>query len=196
VPQAAASTSGATAAKATRAAKTAQSTTAKAQPQLFRSLSLSQRVGVHKQNAHRFRSTLRFFRNHPGLLRSVEHRPIARAAVRRASRGLERSAHSIDALQHEIARRQAHRLAKASPRTAICQVFGRYCQEALAVAQCESGHSTTAQNGQYLGLFQMGSYERSMFGHGATAYAQARAAHEYFLLSGRDWSPWSCKPSY
>ncbi len=83
------------------------------------------------------------------------------------------------------------------PRTAICDVFGpRYCQQALSVSLCESGHSTTAQNGQYLGLFQMGSYEREMFGHGSTAYAQAVAAHEYFELSGRDWSPWSCKPSY
>ena len=31
-----------------------------------------------------------------------------------------------------------------------------------------------AQNGQYLGLFQMGSYERQLFGHGETAHEQAR----------------------
>ena len=127
---------------------------------------------------------------------AAKHRPIARAAVRRANSRLAHTTHSIDALRHEIARRRANRLAKASPSEAICLVFGRYCREALAVAKCESGHSTTAQNGQYLGLFQMGSHERRTFGHGATAYAQARAAHKYFVLSGRDWSPWSCKPWY
>ncbi len=66
----------------------------------------------------------------------------------------------------------------------------------VAVAWCESGLTTTAQNGQYLGLFQMGSSERRLFGHGQTARAQAAAAHEYFVHSGRDWSPWSCKPGY
>jgi len=65
---------------------------------------------------------------------------------------------------------------------------------ALSVARCESGLTTRARNGEYLGLFQMGSTERRLFGHGATAIAQARAAHRYFVYSGRDWSPWSCKP--
>ena len=62
------------------------------------------------------------------------------------------------------------------------------------VARCESRLTTSAQNGQYLGLFQMGSSERRLFGHGTTAIAQVRAAHRYFVASGRDWSPWSCKP--
>jgi hypothetical protein len=91
--------------------------------------------------------------------------------------------------------REARRRA-ALPKVAICNVFGRYCREALAVAWCESRHSTTAQNGQYLGLFQMGWNERRLFGHGSSARAQAVAAHRYFVLSGRDWSPWSCKPGY
>jgi hypothetical protein len=64
------------------------------------------------------------------------------------------------------------------------------------VSWCESKHSTTAQNGQYLGLFQMGWNERRLFGHGSTPRKQALAAHRYFVVSGRDWSPWSCKPSY
>jgi hypothetical protein len=79
------------------------------------------------------------------------------------------------------------------PRAAICEVFDSYCDEAVAVAWCESRLTTTAQNGQYLGLFQMGSYERSLFGHGRTAHEQATAAHRYFVLSGRDWSPWGCR---
>lgn len=77
--------------------------------------------------------------------------------------------------------------------TAICYVFGSYCKQALAVAWCESKYHRTAQNGQYLGLFQMGDSERRLFGHGPTPLEQARAAHRYFVASGRDWSPWSCR---
>lgn len=80
-----------------------------------------------------------------------------------------------------------------SPRAAICDVFDSYCREAVAVAWCESRLTTTAANGQYRGLFQMGSYERGLFGHGDTAHEQALAAQRYFVLSGRDWSPWGCR---
>jgi hypothetical protein len=83
-----------------------------------------------------------------------------------------------------------------SPGKAVCYVFGDYCGEALRVARCESGLRTSAQNGQYLGMFQMGSSERRLFGHGETALAQARAAYRYFVRSGRNWGPWSCKPWY
>lgn len=86
------------------------------------------------------------------------------------------------------------RTLNASPRRAICWVFGEDCREAVAVARCESTMRPTAQNGQYLGLFQMGSWERSLFGHGQTPLEQARAAHRYFVRSGSDWSPWTCKP--
>lgn len=80
------------------------------------------------------------------------------------------------------------------PKTAICHIFGSYCSQALRVSECESGYSIWAQNGQYLGLFQMGSSERRMFGHSNTAVGQAYSAYKYFVLSGKDWSPWSCKP--
>lgn len=79
-------------------------------------------------------------------------------------------------------------------RRIICQTFGSYCQQALRVSFCESRHHTWARNGQYLGLFQMGSNERRIYGHGDSALAQAQAAWRYFVASGRDWSPWSCKP--
>ncbi len=84
--------------------------------------------------------------------------------------------------------------AERSVPLAICSVFGdRYCAQALRVAWCESHLTTTARNGQYLGLFQMGSWERRTFGHGSSALAQARAAYRYFVQSGKDWSPWSCR---
>jgi hypothetical protein len=76
----------------------------------------------------------------------------------------------------------------------IRYVFGEYAEQALAVAECESGLSRHAHNGQYLGIFQMGDFARSTYGHGETFLAQARAAHRYFVASGRDWSPWACQP--
>lgn len=84
--------------------------------------------------------------------------------------------------------------AERDPDVAIRVVFGRYAAEALRVSSCESGRRTWASNGQYLGTFQMGDYARSLYGHGSDALTQARAAHAYFVASGRDWSPWSCKP--
>lgn len=76
----------------------------------------------------------------------------------------------------------------------IRHVFKGYGQQAVRVSRCESGLRTWARNGQYLGLFQMGSSERRIYGHGNDAWAQTRAAYRYFVDSGRDWSPWSCKP--
>ena len=77
---------------------------------------------------------------------------------------------------------------------AITTVFGPYAQQALRVAYCESHYNVWARNGQYLGLFQMGSYARSRFGHTWDPWGQARAAYRYFVLAGRDWSPWACRP--
>lgn len=86
---------------------------------------------------------------------------------------------------------------------AIRVVFGAHAADAVKVAKCEStandntpwpDHGTYAANGQYLGLFQMGSSERETYGHGSTARAQADAAFRYFEASGRDWSPWECQP--
>jgi hypothetical protein len=82
----------------------------------------------------------------------------------------------------------------SDPVAAIRMVFGPYADEAVRVARCESGFSTSAANGQYQGLFQMGARERALYGDGPSALEQARAAYAYFTVSGRDWSPWSCKP--
>jgi hypothetical protein len=84
--------------------------------------------------------------------------------------------------------------AQADPVTAIGIVFGRYTQQALRVAHCESRYDVNARNGQYLGLFQMGSYERATYGHGSTPLAQARAAYRYFSATRYTWGPWQCKP--
>lgn len=75
-------------------------------------------------------------------------------------------------------------------------MFGPYASQAIRVAYCETGGTFNiyARNGQYLGLFQMGASERRLYGHGWNVWDQARSAYRYFVASGRDWSPWSCKP--
>jgi hypothetical protein len=141
----------------------------------------------------KYRGTVRFFKTHRSLLSASDRRRDATAALAHAKRRVNQLTTTVGALRAKIDARDARRLADLKPRAAICAVFGDYCQEAVAVAWCESHLSTTAENGQYLGLFQMGSYERRLFGHGETAHAQAVAAHRYFVRSGRDWSPWSCR---
>ena len=152
-------------------------------------LNLDQRLSRVTRRARQHRNVLRYYK------RNVAKHGHGHAKVRVAERRLAMAYRSRAVLRRAVARREARRLAAAPPRVAICHVFGqRHCREALSVSWCESRHSTRAQNGQYLGLFQMGSWERQRFGHGATAHAQAKAAHRYFALTGRDWSPWSCKP--
>src|SRR5262245_47006342 len=63
---------------------------------------------------------------------------------------------------------------QARARPIICRVFGPHCAEALAVSWCESHWYIWATNGQYRGLFQMGSWERRRYGHGPGAWRQAR----------------------
>lgn len=84
--------------------------------------------------------------------------------------------------------------ATAPPRRAIRCAFPIRFREARRVAWCESRWIPWASNGQYLGIFQMGSAERSRYGHGPTPLEQARAARRYFDAVGRHWGPWACKP--
>jgi hypothetical protein len=159
---------------------------------------LQTRLARHVATMRKDQSVIRFFDTHRWLLTDPRFASEARLRLSIAQRRLATTrARAARARAQLAARKAAARrvaLIRSSPRAAICHTFGRYCAEALAVARCESGLHTTARNGQYLGLFQMGSSERRLFGHGSTPIAQARAAHRYFVASGRDWSPWSCKP--
>jgi len=80
----------------------------------------------------------------------------------------------------------------ASPASIICSVFGAHCSEAISVANCESHLNVYARNGQYLGLFQFGSFARAHYGFAWDALTQARAAYRYWRDAG--WSPWQCQP--
>jgi hypothetical protein len=148
-------------------------------------------------------SVIRFFDTHRWLLTDPRFEKEAHLRLGVARRTLAVSKAKATRTRLALARRKAQadrrRLLASferSPQKAICHVFGSYCGQALRVARCESGYSVNAQNGQYLGLFQMGSSERRIFGHGESALEQAQAAYRYFVRSGRDWSPWSCKPWY
>jgi hypothetical protein len=152
----------------------------------------------HVRTMQKSTNVVRFFEGHRWLLADPVVGPRARMLLRSHRANVRRLTQRVANLRVRLAeRREARRLQaieRAGPRTAICHVFGRYCGQALRVARCESNFRLHARNGQYRGLFQMGSSERHRFGHGTSAFAQATAAHRYFVLSGRDWSPWSCKP--
>jgi hypothetical protein len=141
-------------------------------------------------------SVIRFFAEHRWLLSDPRVGKEATLRLRIAKHSLAASRAKAARTRAEAESRRLAAELRGSPAKAICHVFGRYCGQALRVARCESGYSVNAQNGQYLGLFQMGSNERRLFGHGADALQQAKAAYRYFVRSGRDWSPWSCKPWY
>ena len=156
-------------------------------------MTLDERLERKLTALRKYRGTIRFFENHRSLLASGESRRRrsrrSRCARPRAAAHDERRrapredpcTRRAEAGEAPPAQGDLHRLRLVLPR------------RQLAIAWCESRLDTTAQNGQYLGLFQMGSYERSLFGHGATAHDQALAAHRYFVRSGRDWSPWGCR---
>lgn len=84
-----------------------------------------------------------------------------------------------------------------TPEGAIRFVFGRYADEALSVAWCESRLDVWATNGQYVNILQMGYNERRAYGWhvaGSPPLVAARAAYRYFAATGYDWSPWQCRP--
>lgn len=147
--------------------------------------------------------TLRWFERHPWLLQpSLPGQPVVTAATRRrAWRVVRFNRARIAWTRRELretraALDQLRRPAALGPVSAIRVVFGSYADEGIRVADCETGRtwSLASTNGQYLGMFQMGEQERATYGHGTTALDQARAAYRYFVATGKDWSPWECKP--
>ena len=163
------------------------------------SADLGRQLARHLTSMKKDTSVIRFFDKHRWLLTHPRFEKEATLRLGAARRSLAATKAKAARARAELARRKREQLVSElgrSPEKAICHVFGDYCGQALCVARCESGYRTTAQNGQYLGIFQMGHSERRLFGHGVSALDQARAAYRYFVRSGRDWSPWSCKPWY
>jgi hypothetical protein len=180
---------------ATQAAAAAMEvqTTATRKANAERVMTLDERLEHKLAAVRKYRGTIRFFQTHRTLLGTAEMRTAAKSALAHAERRMQQLTKTIARVRAKVRARDVRHLEGLPPKAAICSVFGSDCREAVAVARCESRLRTTAQNGQYLGLFQMGSYERQLFGHGSSARDQAIAARRYFLRSGRDWSPWSCR---
>lgn len=173
---------------------------------------LDRRLTGESARIRRSQSVIRFFGNHRRLLTHPRFGPVARERLAAAKRRRARAQARATALRHAIAARRraaglppvlprperTQRIARPAraltPQAVICRVFGPRCREALRVAHCESRYRTDARNGQYLGLFQMGNWARSTYGHGTSAALQAKAAYRLFVDTGRSWRPWSCKP--
>jgi len=159
---------------------------------------LSAQLTRHLATMKKDQQVLTFLETHKWLLSDPRFQDSAQEQLRLHTISLARVRQQAAAAKLALTRKaKARRLAAveaAKPESVICRVFGPYCREALAVSRCESGLSTTAQNGQYLGLFQMGTTARQLYGHGPSALEQAKAAHRYFVDSGHAWGPWSCKP--
>jgi hypothetical protein len=156
-------------------------------------LTLDQQLERKLAALRKYGGAIRFYQTHRSLLSRGAKQEHAKSNLAYAERRVRQLSKTVATLRLKLHARDARQLASLPPRKAICAVFADECRSAIAFAWCESHLQTTAQNGQYLGLFQMGSYERQLFGHGPTAHAQAVAAHRYFVRSGRDWSPWSCR---
>jgi hypothetical protein len=73
---------------------------------------------------------------------------------------------------------------------AVCYYFKGNCGTAMQIVRCETGgtYYPWASNGQYLGIFQMGSVERATYGYGSNVWAQAKAAYAYYSHAG--FGPW------
>ena len=179
--------------QAAAAAMQGESAHASRKASVERVVTLDERLERKLAALRKYRGTIRFFESRRTLLASGVQQVKAQTSLADARARVRQLTKTVASLRAKIQARDARQLAELPPRRAICSVFGPYCEEAVAVAWCESHLTTTAQNGQYLGLFQMGSQERGLFGHGTSAHAQALAAHRYFVVSGRDWSPWSCR---
>lgn len=67
----------------------------------------------------------------------------------------------------------------------------------MQIVKCETGSTywPWASNGQYKGIFQMGSHERAIYGHGNNVWAQAKAAYAYYKVAGfyNPWLKWQPK---
>ncbi len=85
----------------------------------------------------KYRGTIRFFKTHRTLL-STDHRAAAGSKLAYAERRVRQLEKTIAVLRSRVRARDARRFAAMPPKAAICSVFGSYCDEAVAVARCES----------------------------------------------------------
>ena len=140
----------------------------------------------------RYRGTIRFYETHRSLLSSSGRRVDVSSALAYAKQRVHQLTKTVEALRAKVHTRDARKLASLTPKAAICAVFGDYCQEAVAVAWCES-HLATTHGTASTSACSRWARTSGNCSVTATRTRQAVAAHRYFVRSGRDWSPWSCR---
>lgn len=152
-------------------------------------LTVNQKVAYYERSIHKDQTAIAFIKSHMDL-RSLQ-----------MSSNLAWYRAALHWHKNLLARWQAklgppHLGGVAGVQAIIRYVFGFSGSQAVEVSRCETGGTfwPGSHNGQYLGIFQMGSSERARYGDYSDAYGQARAAYAYFLASGSDWSPWECQP--
>lgn len=79
-------------------------------------------------------------------------------------------------------------------RRALVTTFRSSWIDAAVVSFGESRWNPAAVNGQHLGYFQLGTYERGRTGWTADAAGQVRAASAWNAMTGGRWAAWSCRP--
>ena len=135
---------------------------------------------------------------------ALQWRSIARAWQTVA----ERRAKARDWLQERLTLRVLQvrdlRRAKAAPARDVqyairlaATAYGVSETEMHRVASCESGHSSTAVNGQYRGVYQEGPmFERGPFGRAGFSVWDAipNAMTAAYTVAREGWSQWECKP--
>lgn len=98
-------------------------------------------------------------------------------------------------LQRYIAHQQPYSVSYLIKLAATAYGVSEY--DMNTVASCESGHSPTAQNGQYRGVFQEGPmFEGGPFGKAGFSVWDAlpNVMMAAYTVSHEGWSQWSCKP--
>src|SRR5262245_39205941 len=113
---------------------------AAAQTSTASSAKLATRIATHKQSIKKARQVIAFFRSHRWLLDDPRYSADARAQLAFHLRHLAEARRAVvrtQAAKRRLDRQLLAAKAARSPRNVICDVFGEYCREAVAVAHCE-----------------------------------------------------------
>ena len=161
----------------------ARSNTGTSKPAKATSLTLAQKLALKLKAARKHRSAIRFLKTHRSLALSSGKRAApshGRSTGSQRPRRRSATTGGSSVLAQSYTRLAASRTQPPRSRSARCSGVLRSGTRSRVV---RVGSPTTARNGQYLGLFQMGTYARQVSGHGDSAYEQARAAYRFFVVS-------------
>jgi hypothetical protein len=175
-------------------------------PKPWAKMTLLQRERYLKRQNWHAKTAIRWLRRHRRSYRGLALAPLFHPNHRWL---LARARASLHRIQDRLVRAAPARVRQRVSRDVVCSFdwSPSSCAGAMRVSWCESRWTTWDVSGQFAGWFQLGSGERRRYGLGAYRsadpyaairagiWAQVRSAHRYYVSSGRDWSPWQCRPS-